>query len=262
MPTDALAIWVYGVIGGDTVIDVNAELTGVDGERVRSIDGTDLSAIVGTVHLDEFGEAALQRNLENLDWLSVTARAHDAVISAIARSGTILPVRMATVYLDDDRVKELLNTRRQDFLAALDRVTGREELGVKAYADPAALMAGSRSVKQPVGQKPSGTAYLMKRRQDLTAQEQAHRIASAEAERLHAAFLTHAVDGKRKPPGDPVLTGKRAWVVLNGTYLVDRDRVEAFRGAVAALQETTTGIELEITGPWPPYSFTGDVVSP
>jgi hypothetical protein len=29
-----------------------------------------------------------------------------------------------------------------------------------------------------------------------------------------------------------------------------------------ALQKTTAGVELEITGPWPPYSFTGDVVSP
>jgi len=59
-----------------------------------------------------------------------------------------------------------------------------------------------------------------------------------------------------------LLTGKQAWTVLNGTYLVDRDRVEAFRATVASLQETTTGVELEITGPWPPYSFTGDVVSP
>jgi Gas vesicle synthesis protein GvpL/GvpF len=49
---------------------------------------------------------------------------------------------------------------------------------------------------------------------------------------------------------------------MNGTYLVDRNQVEAFRAAVAELQETTTGIKLEITGPWPPYSFTGDVVSP
>jgi hypothetical protein len=262
MSTDGVAVWLYAVIRGEIVVDHIAGLTGVDGERVRHLDGGDLSAIVGTVHLDEFGEAALRRNLENLDWLSVTARAHDAVISAIARSGPVLPVRMATVYLDDERVKQLLETRRQDFLAALDRVTGRDELGVKAHADLAALMAGSSSVQQPAGERPSGTAYLMKRRQELTSQDRAHSAAAAEAERLHAALLQHAVDGKQKPPGDSALTGKRAWTVLNGTYLVDRDRVEAFRAAVVALQKTTAGVELEITGPWPPYSFTGDVVSP
>ena len=149
MSTDDVAVWLYAVIGGEVADDRTGELTGVDGERVRRLDRGDLSAIVGTVHLDEFGEAALRRNLENLDWLAVTARAHDAVISAIAPSRPVLPVQMATVYLDDQRVKELLNTRRQDFLAALDRVTGRDELGVKAYGDLAALAAGGSSVRGP-----------------------------------------------------------------------------------------------------------------
>jgi len=87
MSTDGVAVWLYAVIRGEVADDRVGGLTGVEGERVRHLDDGDLSAIVGTVHLDEFGEAALRRNLENLDWLSVKARAHDAVISAIARSG-------------------------------------------------------------------------------------------------------------------------------------------------------------------------------
>ena len=260
MSSDDVAVWLYAVIHRGTADRIGG-LLGVDGETVRRVDGNDLSAIVGTVHLDEFGEAALRQNLENLDWLAGKARAHDAVISAIAGSGPVLPVRMATVYLDDERVEELLRRRRQDFVAALDRVTGRDELGVKASADPAKL-AGTGSQHQPAGQKTTGTTYLRKRRQELTARDKAHSLAGAEAVRIHAALLRQAVDGKQKPPGDPALTGNRAWTILNGTYLVDRERIAEFRAAVAALQESTKGIELEITGPWPPYSFTGDLDSP
>src|SRR5690349_13812840 len=119
MSSDDVAVWLYAVIRGEAVDRIGG-LLGVDGETVRRVDGNDLSAIVGTVHLEEFGEEALRRNLENLDWLAVKARAHDAVISAIARSGPVLPVRMATVYLDDERVEELLTTRCQDFIAALN----------------------------------------------------------------------------------------------------------------------------------------------
>ena len=79
---------------------------------------------------------------------------------------------------------------------------------------------------------------------------------------MHAALLAHAVDGKRKPATDRSLSGRDAWTVLNGTYLVDKSSVDEFRAAVAAVDEQSTGIELEITGPWPPYSFAGDVVSP
>ena len=49
--------------------------------------------------------------------------------------------------------------------------------------------------------------------------------------------------------------------MLNGTYLVEKDELDAFRTAVATLDRDSYGIELEITGPWPPYSFAGDVVS-
>ncbi len=181
MSTDDVAVWLYAVIGGEVADDRTGELTGVDGERVRHLDGGDLSAIVGTVHLDEFGEEALRRNLENLDWLSVTARAHDAVISAIAPSGPSSRCvwRPSTSTMNASR--SCSNTRRQDFLAALDLVTGRDELGVKAYGDLAALAAGGSSVPQPAGEKRSGTAYLMKRKQQLTAHEKAHSAAAAEA---------------------------------------------------------------------------------
>lgn len=258
MSTDGVGVWAYAVIQGDSADDRIAGLQGVAGEPVRVLATADLAAAVGTVSLGEFGEEALRRNLEDLDWLAAKARAHDAVISAIARSGPVIPVRMATVYLDDARVEQLLQNRRDDFSAALDLVTGREELGVKAYADPKKL-AGQ---EDPQGaESRSGTAYLLRRRRQIASQEQAYRVAAAEAERIHAALLAHAVDGKRKPASDRSLSGRDAWTVLNGTYLVDNSSVDDFRAAVAAVDERSTGIELEITGPWPPYSFAGDVVT-
>jgi hypothetical protein len=49
--------------------------------------------------------------------------------------------------------------------------------------------------------------------------------------------------------------------VFNGTYLVDADVVELFLEAVAALERSTARIRLEVTGPWPPYSFAEDLVA-
>jgi hypothetical protein len=50
-------------------------LHGVSGEPIRAVTRTGLTAIVGTVGLDEFGEDGLRHNLEDLDWLAATARA-------------------------------------------------------------------------------------------------------------------------------------------------------------------------------------------
>jgi Gas vesicle synthesis protein GvpL/GvpF len=167
-------------------------------------------------------------------------------------------VRMTTVYLDDDRVRALLGSRRPEFCAALERVSGRVELGVRAHADAAALVPREDQAPEPPDRR-SGAAYLLRRKRALEHQETAYGTAAAAAERIHAWLLQSAVDGKRKPVADNKLSGRTGWAVLNGTYLVDDARVDDFRALVGDLERSTPGIALEVTGPWPPYSFTGDV---
>jgi hypothetical protein len=259
MPTEG--VWTYAVVESDAAEPRLSGLVGVSGEPIRAVTSTGLTAVVGTVGLDQFGEDGLRRNLEDLDWLAATARAHDAVISAIARFGPVVPMRMATVYLDDERVSELLEARHDDFIAALRHVTARAELGVKAYADPETLAKQQDSAGGGAGEKMSGTAYLMRRRRALAANDEAFRVAAKHADRIHARLLSHAVDGKRKPASDRSLSGRSDWTVLNGTYLVDTEGIDGFRALVASVARDSPGIELEVTGPWPPYSFAGDVVS-
>ncbi|HEX2283978.1 MAG TPA: GvpL/GvpF family gas vesicle protein, partial [Mycobacterium sp.] len=223
------------------------------------VDADDLAAVVGSVGLDEFGEDGLRRNLEDLDWLAAKARAHDATVSAVGRLGPVIPVRMATIYLDDWRVRQLLVNEHDDFDTALRRVSGREELGVKGYADPKGLQDDSPS--PDAAERRSGTAYLLRRRRQLASQEEAYRLAAAEAEQVHTTLMRHAVDGKRKPPTDKTLSGRDDWIVLNGTYLVDEDVIDLFLETVGALDRSTARIRLEVTGPWPPYSFAGDLVA-
>lgn len=256
MSSEGTGVWLYAIVAGDGAAERVQGLRGVAGEPVRAVLADDLAAAVGTVPLAEFGQDALRQNLENLDWLAAKARAHDAVITAVARSGPVIPVRMTTVYLSDDRVGDLLDGRRAEFHTALTRVTGRVELGVRACADADALVPQ----EDPVTER-SGTAYLLRRKRALEHRELAHGAAAAAADRIHALLLRCATDGKRKPVADNSLSERAGWTVLNGTYLIDDDRVAEFRALVDELTHDTAGVELEITGPWPPYSFAGDVVS-
>ncbi|MBC2638152.1 MULTISPECIES: GvpL/GvpF family gas vesicle protein [unclassified Rhodococcus (in: high G+C Gram-positive bacteria)] len=250
-------VWLYSITTGNTGDAQLAGVTGVAGEPVRAVASAGLVAVVGTVSLGEFGQEPLQRNLEDLDWLAATARAHDAVVAAVLRCGPTLPLRLATLYLDDDRVRLLLDQRQKEFDATLRRVTGRSEWGVKAYADSKALAQNVKSEPSPTGSAGKGTAYLLRRRAELSAQQDVERKAAAYAEEIHAALLERAVDGLRRQVTDPVLTGKRAWMIFNGTYLVDDERVDDFTTLVTTLDAERPGVTLESTGPWPPYSFAG-----
>ncbi|GAA4488213.1 GvpL/GvpF family gas vesicle protein [Rhodococcus olei] len=251
MVDDGTGVWMYAVVGEGPLSGLPA---GVAGERPRAIEAAGLTAIVGTVGLDEFGEAALRRNLEDLDWLEVVARAHDRVVAAVAHTTDTVPLRLATVCRDDDRVRTLLAERRREFDAALRQITGRAEWGVRAIADTTAPPDRDAATDTTAG---AGARYLARRRTELSYRETVEREVEAEADGVHDALLRIAVAGRRQPATAPVLVGTRAWMPLNGTYLVDRSRAGEFAEAVTALDESSRRLRLDLTGPWPPYSFTG-----
>lgn len=248
-------VWLYAV-ARDLDGRWLAGVTGVDGEPVRTVHRGELTAIVGSVRLDEYGEEALRRNFEDLDWLGDKAREHDTVVHAAVRAGTTVPLRFATVCLDDERVRALLAERRLDFEAALARVAGRAEWGVKGYADPDVTDAAGPGAAGHT-RTGSGAAYLSRRRAQLSAKEDRERQAAAFADDAHVTLMRLAVAGRRHPAQHRLLSGKRDWMVLNGTYLVDDDHADDFAAMVDELVDEHGSTRLELTGPWPPYSFTG-----
>lgn len=255
--TDTTGIWMYAVTDGTLVGHETEGTSGVAGEQVRTVQEGGLTAVVGTVPLDDFGEAALARNLEDLDWLERVARAHDSVVAGVARHVSVVPLRLATVCLDDERVRALLTEHREQFSSALALVTGRTEWGVNAFADRKALTAAVAEAQTEGAGSGTGTAYLLRRRAQLAAQESVERDAAARAAEIHERLLRVSAAGRRGAPTDPALSGSHEWMLLNGTYLVDDDRTDEFRSEVEELASMYTGIRLETSGPWPPYSFAG-----
>jgi hypothetical protein len=226
-------------------------LKGVGGRPVRTVAHAGLVAYISTVPLDEFGDEPLRRSMEDLDWLGETARAHHRVVEAVAERGPTAPVRLVTVYRSEERIRVLLDQRHDDFLEVLARVAGRREWGVKAYVDPTASPARSTETGAQPGRP--GTAYLKRRQANLRTREEEWRHAAVRADHIHEVLNSIAVASRRHRPQDPQLSGREEWMILNGAYLVDHERDEEFADAVESLRGD--GVEMEITGPWAPYSF-------
>ncbi|CAM3113863.1 GvpL/GvpF family gas vesicle protein [Saccharomonospora xinjiangensis] len=259
--TTPTGLWLYAVARGFDPAPLE-DLRGVAGAPVRDVRVRDedtreeLSAVVSPVSLDEFGEQALRRNLEDLDWLSATARAHDAVVAAVSAAATAaVPLRLATVSFDEDRVRDLVTRNRAEFVTTLNALTGRTEWGVKVYTDPGRLAPASTTASAESSSGGAGAAYLRRRKAALSARETGEQVAAEHAERLHARLAGAAVADRRHPPQDPKLSGERAHMVLNGAYLVDDDRAAAFAELVRELDAEHDAVRVELTGPWPPYSF-------
>lgn len=256
---EAHGVWIYAIAERVTVTALG-QLTGVGGGPIRTVAAAGLTAVAEDVKLAEFGEEALRRNLEDLDWLEAAARAHHQVIDAVGQQGPLVPMRLATVYSSDASVAAMVTDREADFRTALDRISGRQEWGVKAYAarPPAAGDDTAATVGSSGPGAGAGAAYLQRRRDQLTAQKNTRRETLASAEIIHAELSRYAAGTRLHPPQAPQLSGSKVLMMLNAAYLLDDERAEDFAGAVAALAEQYPNVRLELTGPWPPYSFAGN----
>jgi Gas vesicle synthesis protein GvpL/GvpF len=255
-------VWVYAVAESAAADRVRG-IRGVAGGPVRRVTVTGLTALVEDVPLDGFGESALRRNLEDLTWLEATARAHHRVIDAAAGGGPVVPMRLATVYSGEEGVRAALADRAADFRGALSRIGTRQEWGIKAYAVPpraAAPAPGSTPSGPPAAGTAAagaGAAYLRRRREQISGQERARRSALAAARSVHAAVSQIAAATRLHPPQAPQLSGNSDQMILNASCLLDGGQGEELSVLVSALAERHPSLRLELTGPWPPYSFAG-----
>ncbi|MEU9115403.1 GvpL/GvpF family gas vesicle protein [Streptomyces sp. NPDC048483] len=227
---------------------------------VRAEHGGEVVVAVSPVPAQDFQEDALKAHLEDLDWLESVARAHHRVIEALAARATVLPLRLATVYLDDDRVRSMLDARQEAFAERLSHLAAHEEWGVKIYVEkPAATESRPEpaAAPEPTPDLSPGRAYLSHRRAQRHARDDTYRGAEEAAARVEAAARGHAVDRVQHRPQQGELARGPGENVLNDAYLVPCEHAESFRAGVLQATEGIDGVRVEVTGPWAPYSFAG-----
>ena len=159
---------------------------------------------------------------------------HEEIVEALMTDRDLLPVRYGTRLDDEGAVARVVEERRDELAAALERVRGAVELSVRA------MSARTPSTPVPAAEASSGAEYLRLRRSADTRRE---RTARALHEPL-SGLARESVEGQ-----------PRATELFRAAYLVERDAVEPFAAAVARLQQSNPGLSILCTGPWPPYSF-------
>ncbi|MER5766274.1 GvpL/GvpF family gas vesicle protein [Streptomyces sp. NPDC001985] len=224
------------------------------GAAVRVLPSGSLAALVQTVPAADFTDEAWQERLTDLRELETYARAHHTVVSAVAGRCPTVPLPLATLYHDDARAQEELCRESERFHAALRRIAYRSEWGVKVYAsapgtdEPEPAPAPTRAVPG------AGLAYLNRKRGVQERREWRREQALRLAETVDAELRAFAEASRRLR----VETREdREVQVLNATYLIGEHQVEEFALLVDTVRERTGG-QIELSGPWVPYSFVGE----
>jgi hypothetical protein len=209
-------LYVYAFVDAPAAVPA---VPGIDSAALEAVGAAGLDVVVS-----RHGSAALEASVAAII-------AHARVVEAVAaQNGAVLPARFGGGQADADALRAAVQERAAELGAALARVRGCVELGVRALAPAAERVAA-----------PSGAAYMRARleQRDDTARR---------ADELHAPLADLAREATRT-------VGATERLLLSGAYLVPENAVAEFRELVATLQTAHTELGIVCTGPWPPYSF-------
>jgi hypothetical protein len=210
--------------------------------------------VVSDAPLDQFGEQQIARRLADLRWVSRAAVAHESVItSLLSGADAVVPMKLFTIFSGDDRAVARTRDDWTRIERALRRVAKHVEWGVRLSLDA----RGQAGAQRP-GPVSSGIGYLRAKKQIQRAGAQrarGHRRRVAAAVRALSALASET----RRREVAAASEGKRR-LILDAAFLVPRRRTIGFRTAVnrQARALAASGYQVQLTGPWPPYSFVED----
>ena len=257
----ATLVYVYAVSSAEAarwVAEVRPQ--GLERGAVRAALEAGLAAIVSDVPAEDYDQSALDERVRDGGWLTPRATAHQEVNAAAhAALDAVLPVPFGTIYVSEDRVREMLRARTEELRAKLASVRGQGEWVVGLHRDVVraaehlSTVSDAMAHREHVATGP-GRRYLEERSSETARRTELRGLddaAAASAHEMLARVSRHSFE-------EPVVQDAGD-LVARTTYLVRRedqhrlaDAVQRFNGDWA-----TRGYELRATGPWPPYRSSG-----
>jgi hypothetical protein len=182
-------------------------------------DGNALAPDTQLIITGDVGAVVAQSAFEHIEATDQIVEKFESVVEAVFERQTILPAPFGVVFRNTDHVTRWLQMHYLTFTEAIHLVEGRCEVRVHLRS-----AEGDLASDEP----------------DAAATEMAMEFYNAVSHEADAAVML------RRPA---------LHAVLSSAFLIDRSEWEGFSAIVATHARRYAALQVEQTGPWPPYDF-------
>jgi len=262
-PTSCL--YLYGVVSAAPA--GLEEICGIENQSsLFVIESEGLGCVVSHVPASEYTQRRNENPSAQLEWLTPRALRHDEILRHLSSLTTVVPFKFGTLSANIGHVQEILEKFQQPFRFLLDQFKDREEWTVKVYAEEALVrqhiecndpeLMGTDDVHS---NQSEGHAYFLKKKREMLAANLTAELIAALGDDIHGRLQPCAEQMVCSTPcaGTPM----KAHLAFSAALLVGRDRFAIVQEMLAKIESDYSGYSLltELSGPWPPYSFTADL---
>jgi hypothetical protein len=220
-----------------------------------------VAAVYSPVDGAAFSQEVIDRRAGDLEWLGAIGYRHQAVVADLLKQTAIIPLRAFTMFSSETALHDYLQSNRESLSKILERLDGKREYTLRIELEPqrwndalVGRVESLRALSSEIEAASAGKAFLLRKKLD-----EEKKRASREAEQQLVAEIEQTVVEKL---GCDVIAESR--VERDGAFpqinvLINRDEESRLQELHASLADryTNEGVNLAITGPWPPYTFVG-----
>jgi hypothetical protein len=231
------------------------DVAGFDGAALLTLAVGDLIAVCCEVSLPDWTGPDAQERLQEIRWVAPRALLHEEVVSASAALAPTYPMRFGTIFSDAAALHERVGALRDELLDFFSRTDGCAEWSFKGWLDHDAL--GAALSEEDDDAPTSGAAYLLRKRRERDLREHMDAWIRDRADDLRALIAPFTRDVTSLATRGATREEDDRALVLKWAALVPLDDLDALTRALAPVQEELAqmGLELELIGPWPAYTF-------
>ena len=233
---------------------------GIEDNFVHTVPFNDIGAVV---HRCEAKPYKTEDKEKAGEWILT----HQYVIDlATKECGTIIPLTFDTIFKgDDETVKQWLREEYRELKTLLEKLDEKAEYGVQVFVENDFVEKAPEQneeiqrLKKEIENKPKGAAYLLRKKMERKLELERKALADKHARNLYNQIRKLVDDVKfdsikREVPEK--WKGKQ--MILNLACLARKSNIQSLGNKLGEVNKRD-GFAVRFTGPWPPYSFVGEI---
>lgn len=201
-----------------------------------------------------------EKNLADIHWLTPRVIAHEKVVDQLSRQSSFYPARFGTLFSCESRLQAFVSQFSDQLLCFFQRIHGKKEWGIKFFGNhaQAAMIIAEREGIVRQGVAVGGAKYLkLKQLQRETSKLKSDFFITTLREAIQSLgtqfteMITRPIPSKHQEVTRGELLSNIA-VLLSEP---ESNRIVQWGEHWNRTKSLSSGIQVELTGPWPAYSF-------
>ena len=203
--------------------------SGVSGAAVRILKIEDISVVVS--------------DCETVPSTHENMLVHAAMVRSVFEQTTTVPFRFGTL-ANEQQLRSFVTGHKVAIAKKLEHLRGRVEMDLKIV-----WQHRTSQPDQPEEAAGPGTAFLRQKRRELLGDDE------AVAQRKELSGLLREDLGDLIKDEEMNLQPSETAVQGKVFHLVESSKIKEYRDRISKISQKRLELVLEVSGPWPPYSF-------